>query len=178
MGRVKDEPASPKLPAKAGGAKSTPARGAPSGLSRFFGNLFRADSYKPSQGKHARLWTAIGLGLLVVSGLYSLNLHVLDAAEPMTRLGVPAILGVVFAWFIYRLINYPAFADFLIATEAEMNKVSWITWPDLKRATVVVIVTVLILAVYLFAVDLVWQALLKFLGVLKFSSSGFGSQAG
>jgi preprotein translocase subunit SecE len=180
MGRVKDEPASPK-PAgssKAGAAKAAPSRSLPSGLARFFGNFLKGDPYKPTQGWNARLWTAIGLGALVVAGLYTLHTHVLESSAIGPRLGVPAILGAALAWVIYRLVNFPPFADFLIATEAEMNKVSWITWPDLKRATVVVIVTVLILALYLFAVDLLWQALLKFFGVLKFASSGFGSQAG
>ena len=30
-------------------------------------------------------------------------------------------------WASYRLVNVPAVADFLIAVEAEMNKVSWPT---------------------------------------------------
>ena len=28
-------------------------------------------------------------------------------------------------WLGYRIVNVPQFADFLIAVEAEMNKVSW-----------------------------------------------------
>jgi preprotein translocase subunit SecE len=179
MGRVKDEPASPKPASKSGAAaKAATTRSLPSGVARFFGNFLRGDSYKPTQGRHARLGTALGLIAVVLAGLYTLHNHVLESSDPITRLGLPALLAAALAWVIYRLVNFPPFADFLIATEAEMNKVSWITWPELKRATIVVIVTVLILALYLFAVDLVWQALLKFVGVLKFASSGFGSQAG
>ncbi len=32
-------------------------------------------------------------------------------------------------WLCFRLVNMPRFADFLIAVEAEMNKVSWPTRP-------------------------------------------------
>ena len=42
-------------------------------------------------------------------------------------------------WLIFRLVQYPPFADFLIATEAEMNKVSWTSRDDLNRATTVVL---------------------------------------
>ena len=44
----------------------------------------------------------------------------------------------------FRLVNLPKFADFLIAVEAEMNKVSWPTRTELFRSSVVVIVTILV----------------------------------
>ena len=36
---------------------------------------------------------------------------------------MPRLLLVFGVWVSYRLVNVPAFADFLIAVEAEMNKV-------------------------------------------------------
>ena len=39
-------------------------------------------------------------------------------------------------WIIFRLVQYPPFVEFLIATEAEMNKVSWTSRDDLYRATI------------------------------------------
>ena len=33
--------------------------------------------------------------------------------------------ALVLGWLIFRLVQFPPFAEFLIATEAEMNKVSW-----------------------------------------------------
>jgi preprotein translocase subunit SecE len=60
-----------------------------------------------------------------------------------------------------------------------MNKVSWSTWDDLKRATLVVLTTVLVLSLFLLGVDVVWSNLLKALHVLQFDGGGgFGSQAG
>ena len=57
-----------------------------------------------------------------------------------------------------------------IATEAEMNKVSWTSRDDLYRATSVVLTTVLLMAVYLFGVDWVWSNLLQLIGVLRFGN--------
>ena len=60
-------------------------------------------------------------------------------------------------WIAYRLVNLPSFADFLIAVEAEMNKVSWPTRTELFRSSLVVIFSILFLAAVLFAYDLFWR---------------------
>jgi preprotein translocase subunit SecE len=62
-------------------------------------------------------------------------------------------------------VNLPKFADFLIAVEAEMTKVSWPTRAELIRGSVVVIVTLVFLAAMLTIYDLIWQFLLSRLGV-------------
>ena len=56
--------------------------------------------------------------------------------------------------------NYPPFADFLIAVEAEMAKVSWPSRRELVRATIVVLVTMLVLTIMLSVYDTVWSLLL------------------
>ena len=85
-----------------------------------------------------------------------------------------AVLG----WVIFRIIHFPPFAEFLIATEAEMNKVSWTNKEDLFRATTVVLTTVVMMTVFLFLVDTLWTSLLRMIGVLQFGGSGgFGSTA-
>lgn len=73
---------------------------------------------------------------------------------------VPLFLSVVLIWFAWRVVNWPVFADFLIATEAEMNKVSWTTRKRLFQDTIVVLVTVFILTTFLFAIDILWIKLL------------------
>ncbi|RKY57075.1 MAG: preprotein translocase subunit SecE [Candidatus Neomarinimicrobiota bacterium] len=45
--------------------------------------------------------------------------------------------------------------DFFNGVVFEMKKVSWPTWQELKGSTVVVLILSLILAVFLFVVDLV-----------------------
>lgn len=174
MGKVKDGvPASKAAKPSKGGLLSDSRRR----LGSFFGNLFSAAVYKPLQGWWARLWTAVGLGSIFALGLWRLwdTLIVYDWS---IRAGVPVGLGVVLGWFVYRLVQYPPFVDFLIATEAEMNKVSWTSREDLQRATSVVLATVVLMAVFLFGVDWLWSNLLQIIGVLRFGGNGaFGSNA-
>jgi len=79
---------------------------------------------------------------------------------------VPIVLGVLGVWAAYRLVNLPVFADFLIAVEAEMNKVSWPTRHELFRASIVVLVAIFSLAVVLTVFDIVWSSLFQRLGVV------------
>ena len=88
------------------------------------------------------------------------------------------MLALVLGWLIFRIIQFPPFAEFLIATEAEMNKVSWTSKDDLYRATTVVLATVVLMAVFLFVVDWLWLFILRMIGVLHMSGGGgFGSTA-
>jgi preprotein translocase SecE subunit len=91
---------------------------------------------------------------------------------PAVRYSLPLVLAALSLWFAWRVVNVPGFADFLIATEAELNKVSWTTRKRLYQDTIVVLVTVLLMAVYLFFMDQVWRILLTFLRVLQFSDEG------
>ncbi len=65
----------------------------------------------------------------------------------------------------------PVFADFLIATEAEMNKVSWTTRRRLIQDTIVVLVTVFLMTMFLFLVDIMWIQILSwpYVGVLQYN---------
>jgi preprotein translocase subunit SecE len=177
MGKVKDgAPASKatKPPSKGGTAGGSSRRR----FVQFLTNLVRPDLYKPMQGRHARIYTAVALGLVVALGIWKFHDTLNDYAVA-TRFGAPAAVGLVLGWVIFRLVQYPPFVEFLIATEAEMNKVSWTSRDDLYRATTVVLVTVTLMAVFLFGVDWLWANLLSLLGVLKFSGGGaFGSSAG
>ena len=75
----------------------------------------------------------------------------------------------VLIWTIFRIVHFPPFAEFLIATEAEMNKVSWTTRKRLYQDTVVVLVTVILMTVFLFVIDILWIKILTspFIDVLK-----------
>src|SRR6202011_2512680 len=76
-------------------------------------------------------------------------------------LTLPVLMFFAALWFAWRLVNWPVFADFLIATEAEMNKVSWTTRKRLVQDTIVVLVTVFLLTTFLFVVDIVWIKVLS-----------------
>jgi len=88
---------------------------------------------------------------------------------PAVKYTVPLLLLLLTVWVGWRIANLPTFADFLIATEAEMNKVSWTTRQRLLQDTVVVLVTMVMMALFLFVVDIGWAKLLssKPIGVLK-----------
>lgn len=176
MGRVKDqEPAQSAKPAKVqhGGSKK------PGLFAQYLANLGRSDAYKPNQGWYARLWTGLGLGGLVLAGVYRLYVTQLEGeTTTAVQYGVPALLVAVLGWLVYRTLQFPPFVDFLVATEAEMNKVSWTSKAELKRATAVVLTTVVLMAVYLFGVDWLWSTILQNIGILRFASGDFGSQAG
>jgi preprotein translocase subunit SecE len=174
MGKVKDDVTSPKpskpLKGKSGGA-------AASTFVQFFTNLLSTGMFKPMQGWHARLYTAIGLGAIAAAGVWRVHETSIEYT-PLWRVGLPAALAIVLGWVIFRVIHFPPFAEFLIATEAEMNKVSWTSKDDLYRATTVVLATVLLMTVFLFAVDWLWLFILRNIGVLQFAGGGgFGSTA-
>ncbi len=133
----------------------------------FWSELLAADLYKRNQGRLARQLTAAGIGALVVAGSYVLYqgpLSGLDSRE--LRFGIPFVITAVAAWVIYRLVNFPRFAEFLISVEAEMGKVSWASKEELYRATIVVLGTMFFLGVVLFVYDLLWQKILFWIGVL------------
>src|SRR5262245_57263311 len=114
-----------------------------------------------------RSLTVAGIGLFVVWGLISLSNQLIALNEPRTvAYGVPLVVAAICSWMLFRLYNWPRFADFLIATEAEMTKVSWSSKEELKRATAVVLLTLVLLGAFLFSVDTLWSLFLKRIGVL------------
>jgi preprotein translocase SecE subunit len=136
---------------------------------------FSAAAYKRTQGQRVRRGTILGILILAGSGIYTLLNHKSletgsahwDVSLPFTdgktlivlpdvRFTVPLLLTVLALWFAYRIVNFPAFADFLIATEAELNKVSWTTRRRLVQDTIVVLTTMLLLTAFLFVADSLW----------------------
>ena len=78
---------------------------------------------------------------------------------------VPGLLFLLTLWVTFRVVNVPAFADFLIAVEAEMNKVSWPTWHELSRASMIVLILIFALAAVLLGFDTIWALIFHVLGI-------------
>ena len=55
------------------------------------------------------------------------------------RFALPGALLAAGLWLCFRIVNLPRFAEFLIAVEAEMAKVSWPTSTEVFRSSAVVI---------------------------------------
>ena len=113
--------------------------------------------YKQGQGKNSRLWTAVVLLLIVAIGCWRLHLKLQAQDNVWLETLVPALICAVFAAVIYWLSNIPAIADFLIAAEGEIKKVSWSNRKEIINSTMIVIFVVVIMAAGLGLVDLGFQ---------------------
>ncbi len=133
-------------------------------LHGFWRDLFNIGLYKRNQGRVTRQVTFAAIALVFLLAAWRINSEV---ASDWTfgRLGIPLILAIAGLWLAFRLVNMPKFADFLIAVEAEMGKVSWPSRKELYRGSVVVILTIVSLGFVLVMYDLVWQWLLHLVGI-------------
>jgi preprotein translocase subunit SecE len=134
-------------------------------VSGFVQELARVSLYKRTQGRITRQVTAAALFVTIALGCWQLSVTLghwswLQAQAMGLKYAIPGVLLALGAWFCYRLVNYPPFADFLIAVEAEMAKVSWPSRRELVRATIVVLVTMFVLTLMLYLYDFVWSLLL------------------
>lgn len=135
----------------------------------FWNELLTIGLYKRNQGRLARQLTAAALLVLVIAGAYILSEGPLAAYKTPIKAGVPTAICLVSAWLIYRVVNYPVFAEFLISVEGEMSKVSWASRTEVYRATVVVLSSMFFLAAVLYAFDLFWLEFLSRIGVIQSS---------
>jgi preprotein translocase subunit SecE len=157
----------------------------------FFQELTHVGIYKRSQGRITRQITFAALAVTIVLGALRLSslliasttadglaawfgtrplflplywianlcAHVADG--PGFYLWFPSLVLAIGLWATYRLVNVPNVADFLIAVEAEMNKVSWPTRTELYRASMVVLIMIFSLAIILAVYDYLWAVLLR-----------------
>lgn len=79
--------------------------------------------------------------------------------------GIPTLVLAGICFLVFLITNSPRGADFLIATESEMKKVSWSTKTEVIGSTKVVIITTLILAALLFLVDFAFANFFRLIGV-------------
>ena len=130
--------------------------------------MAKLEIYKRGQGKYTRILTFAGIVGLVVLGAYALSDKLSGygpTQQPVVRFGVPALLVVLFALGMLWLVNRPKTADFLIATEGEMKKVSWSSKKEIVGSTKVVIIFTLILTAILFGMDAVFAILFRQTGI-------------
>ncbi len=134
-------------------------------MNAFFQELFHVGLYKRNQGRVTRQVTFVAVAVGLAAGLWRLH-QTLMGSSPLWQFALPGVLLVLGLWAAYRLVNVPVFADFLIAVEAEMNKVSWPTRSELYRSSIVVLVTIFALAIVLFGFDFFWIWLFKLFGII------------
>ena len=130
--------------------------------SQTLAELLKTEIYKRNQGRIVRQATCIAIWVSFALGAYQMYayLHVRPNTPLAVAYAIPTVLLVLGLWFGYRLVNLPTFADFLIAVEAEMNKVSWPSQTELIRSSMVVIVLMFGLTIVIFTYDTVLNWLL------------------
>jgi preprotein translocase SecE subunit len=130
--------------------------------------------YKPGQGFYTRVGTAIGAGVLIVAGSYTLYDQITSALSRDSQYFYPTAYGITVGFLalaalaMYWVVGLNRKAnDFFIATEGEMKKVNWSTRREVWRSTKVVITLVIIMSILLFAGDLLFMIFFSQIGVLK-----------
>jgi preprotein translocase SecE subunit len=156
------------------------------GFEKWLGQLedqgwFTTKGYKASQGQRVRRGTILGILILGGCGIYTLisrnpllgdlsvDVPFADGWElvllPARKYALAFLLSLALLWLTWRAVNLPVFADFLVATEAEMNKVSWTTRRRLIQDSIVVLTTVLLMTLFLLVVDILWFKILSAKGI-------------
>jgi preprotein translocase subunit SecE len=128
------------------------------------------DIYKRGQGKYTRLYSAFGAAIVAGLGCFQLykKLDGTDLGLWVTTM-VPAGLFVGLSLLIFWLVNKPSVADFMVAAEGEMKKVSWSSRKEIAVSTFIVIMVVILMAVLLGVTDLVFQVFFGWLLRSEFS---------
>lgn len=122
--------------------------------------LFSFGLYKRNQGRVARQATFAALAVIIGLGAWSWGIYFQDRGQ-LWQYGIPMAIIILGWWASFRVVNIPAFADFLISVEGEMNKVSWPSRGELFRASVVVILVIFFLAGLLYLYDSVLALLMR-----------------
>ena len=136
----------------------------------------KLEMYKPGQGKYTRIGTIAGAMIIVLIGAVKLSARFSTVktewvSAPAFRFGVPTLIVMAACAVLMWVVNRVGAADFLIATEGEMKKVSWASRREIVGSTKVVIVTTFILAGLLFAVDVVLAVAFAWSGIMGGSDS-------
>jgi len=148
---------------------------------------------KKGQGYWTRMGTAIGIAILAVFTSYNIFIDLptllpapqIDPTLPVTTqamlatqiqtlhfrvaLGAAVVFLIGFSLLGFWISNKPTNVDFLIATDSEMKKVNWTSRRDLIASTKIVIIFMFSVAIFLFAVDLLFNFLFYHMHVLKSS---------
>lgn len=143
----------------------------PTAAAGLWRELLSSTVYKRTQGKVARQVTFAALAVTIATGVWRLSQllptwfaaagDVGTADLGVLRFLMPGVLLAAGLWFAFRLVNYAPFADFLIAVETEMTKVSWPSVDEVVRSSAVVIFMIFALAAILAAYDLFWWFVLR-----------------
>lgn len=121
--------------------------------------------YKRGQGYYTRLISALTAFAIIAIGSIVLWQKLLVVDNPWIEVFVPAGVCAVFTLFVFWVVNHPKIADFMIAAEGEIKKVSWSSRSEIITSTMVVISVVILMSALLFLADVLFRVLM--MDVLK-----------
>ncbi len=147
--------------------------------------------YRKGQGVYSRVVVGIVLGILALFAsisLYNVLVELPNVAQnarvPLIGIGLSwgiisafvlfVFLGLVIGIFVGGLetgirpidASGKKAVEFLIDTQAELQKVSWPTRYELVGSTAVVIISVVLIGVFILGVDWFVSAIMEYIGVL------------
>jgi len=125
----------------------------------------KLEIYKRGQGRYTRLGTILAVMFVATIGAYLLSRELSTVTAVWVRYAIPTVVWLGIGVLILWLANRPSSADFLIATESEMKKVSWSSRKEIVGSTKVVIIFMVVIASILFGVDFMFVALFKWMGI-------------
>ena len=131
----------------------------------FVSELFQFGLYKPNQGRIVRQVSFFTIALLGLLTAWEVKRSSLLSGLGQGGWLVMIAMAAVLISFALRIVNYSVFADFLIAVEAEMNKVSWPTRTELWNASCVVMFVIFAMAAFLFLFDAIWTFVFEAIGI-------------
>jgi len=117
------------------------------------------EKYKWGQGKNTRLYTGLAIAILAAIGCWRVYQKLSASMDVTTPIGlwltvtVPLGIFVLILLLLYWLSNKPTAADFLIAAEGELKKVSFSSKHEIAVSTFVVIIVVVLTTLMLGLAD-------------------------
>jgi preprotein translocase SecE subunit len=133
----------------------------------FWSELASTGLYKRSQGRLARRLSGVAIAAIAILGAWSFQVTFAAEATAPVKYGIPVAVAILGCWVAFRVIHHEKFAEFLIATETEVEKVHWPDRQHVQRASVVVIVTMLAMGGMLFLFDFIWRTVFTYIGFLQ-----------
>ncbi len=118
--------------------------------------------YKRGQGYYTRLYSALVSFVIISIGCYVLYDKLQAGDNIWVGSLVPAGICFFSGLLIFWLVNKPSIADFMISAEGEIKKVSWSSRREIFFSTIIVICVVALMAVMLWATDMAFQLLFRY----------------
>jgi preprotein translocase SecE subunit len=109
--------------------------------------------YKKGQGTAARGLAGVVAVLLGTWAAYQMYATLQGSHDVVRVVGTAIVAGVFVGAPVYLILFQRQVVDILIETQQEMRKVAWSSRAEVIGSTIVVLVTVVILAVYIFVTD-------------------------